>query len=282
MAIQGGTQLFSNKNGTKINPITDAKAVTCGIGNTGSSVYEDVQDLYKQISDLTGDDEAVNNIKIEVHYRASQSKDVGDVLDDQEDKWVTFFTSPNSTNPYTWKRTSISYKGGEPKLTYEIVASMDAEVTQTIYRAVSAGETADIDYKNPETGRIDYTMYNNGSIPEKWSTTPVGITAAAPDAYMSNRTKKDGKWGMFSTPVQYGRWAYDSKIEMRYQVTSNSTPPAIYKEDKPNELTDDWKITNNTIFTGFLWMISAMSVGNELQSYDGVIWHGPNLLSIVK
>ena len=279
MAVKS-TQLY-DKSKQKIYPLSDASAINCDAATKGSTVHKDIADLYEQISKITGDQEAANNIIITIHYKASKSKIQSDIVADTQ--WSPSYMSPTPDFPYTWKRTVISYKGDDnSKRIYEIVASMDAEITQTIYRAVSAGETADIDYFNPVTGKNDPDKYNDGSIPDKWSTVPVGITAAAPNAYMATRTKKEGKWESFSTPVQFGRWAYDSKLELRYQVTHTSTAPEINEQGRLADPGEQWKTTNSEIFTGFLWMISAMSVGNELQSYDGIIWNGPNLLSIVK
>lgn len=79
---------------------------------------------------------------------------------------------------------------------------------------------------------------------------------------MSTRTKKDGKWGKFSTPAQYGRWAYNSDVVFKYQITSTNEIPKLSKsEEDPGDL---WVDFNNKMFTGFLWMINATAVNGQL------------------
>ena len=93
MAI-GGTQLY-NKDKQTINPISEANAIDCTASGKQSTVHQDIADLYKQISDLTGDDEAVSNIIIEVRYKRSKSKARKDVED--PDGWGMEFINPTST-----------------------------------------------------------------------------------------------------------------------------------------------------------------------------------------
>lgn len=271
-----GTQLY-NKSKEKIYPITDATVVDCSASGKASKVHDDIADLYAQISKLTGDEEAANNIIITVHYKRSTSKIQSDITPDTG--WSTSFISPTSDYPYTWKRTVISYKGdSNAKTIYEIVASANAEITQTIYRAVSDNSQPIISYINPTTGKEDEHLYDT-SIPQYWSEEPVSVSASAPNVFMSTRTKKDGKWGKFSVPAQYGRWAYDSNIVFKYQVTNTNDIPELDKAgENPGDL---WVDSNNEMFTGFLWMINATAVNGQLQEYNDVIWNGPNLMSIV-
>lgn len=275
MAI-GGTQLY-NKDKQTINPISEANAIDCTASGKQSTVHQDIADLYKQISDLTGDDEAVSNIIIEVRYKRSKSKARKDVED--PDGWGMEFINPTSDYPYTWKRTRITYKGSDnSNTTYEIVASANAEVVETIYRAVSDNSQPQISYTDATTGKEDLHKYDN-NIPEFWSLEPVSVSASAPNVFMAQRVKKDGEWGKYSIPAQYGRWAYDSNVVFRYQVTSNNQIPAVEKaEENPGEL---WLKTNTDTFKGFLWVINATEVNGQLQEYNNVVWNGPNLISIV-
>lgn len=275
MAV-AGEQLY-NKSKQKIYPNTDANVVTSDASGANSTVYKDLVELYAQISKLTGDEEAANNIIIAVHYKRSSSKLKEDITPDTG--WSTSFINPTSDYPYTWKRTTISYKGdSNAKTVYEIVASANAEITQTIYRAVSDNSQPIISYINPNTGKEDEHLYDN-SIPQYWSEEPVSVSASAPNVFMSTRTKKDGKWGKFSTPAQYGRWAYNSDVVFKYQITSTNEIPKLSKsEEDPGDL---WVDFNNKMFTGFLWMINATAVNGQLQEYNNVIWKGPNLMSIV-
>lgn len=271
-----GTQLY-NKAKEKINPISDASVINCDAATAGSTVHKDIAELYKQIGELTNDSEAVSNIQIDIQYLSSKSKLKSDVI--METGWGPSFINPNSDFPYTWKRTEISYKGNTTgNITYEIVASTNAEITQTIYRAVSDNSQPEISYINPNTGKEDLHMYDN-QIPRYWSEEPVSVSASAPNVFMSTRIKKDGEWGKFSIPAQYGRWAYDSNVIFKYQVTPTNAVPELDKQsENPG---DKWVDSNTDIFTGFLWMISATSVNSQLQEYNDVIWNGPNLMSVV-
>jgi hypothetical protein len=94
------------------------------------------------------------------------------------------FINPTSDYPYTWKRTRITYKGSDSSnTTYEIVASANAEVVETIYRAVSDNSQPQISYID-ETGKENLHKYD-GSIPEFWSLEPVSVSASAPNVFMS-------------------------------------------------------------------------------------------------
>lgn len=271
-----GTQLY-NKSKEKINPISDASVITCTGSGKSSNVHADIADLYEQISKLTGDEEAANNIIITVHYKASKSKIQSDIIADTQ--WSTSFMTPTSDYPYTWKRTVISYKGDDnAKKVYEIVASMDSEITETIYRAVSDNSQPIISYINPITKEEDLHLYDN-NIPEFWSKTPVSVSASAPNVFMSTRRKIDGVWEKYSTPAQYGRWAYDSNVVFRYQVTDTSEIPDLAQEkENPGSA---WVNSITKQFKGFLWMINATAVNGQLQEYNDIIWNGPNLMSIV-
>ena len=275
MAI-GGTQLY-NKDKQTINPISEANAIDCTASGKQSTVHQDIADLYKQIADLTGDDEAASNIIIDIRYKCSKSKSRKDVED--VSGWGIEFMSPTSDLPYTWKRTKISYKGSDAaNIIYEIVASADAEIAQTIYRAVSDNSQPVISYINPNTGKEDPHLYDN-SIPQYWSEEPVSVSAAAPNVFMSQRIKKDGEWSKFSIPAQYGRWAYDSNVVFRYQITNTDTVPALDKSsEEPGE---KWVTRNTENFVGFMWMINATEINGQLQSYNDIVWNGPNLISIV-
>lgn len=275
MAVKG-TQLY-NKPKEKIYPISDATVVTCDASGNSSTVHKDIAELYNKISEITGDQEAASNIIVNIHYKRSKYKTKADIIEDIG--WTTTFMNPSSDYPYIWKRTEITYKGATTgNITYEIVASANAEITQTIYRAVSDNSQPVISYIDPVTGKEDDHLYDL-VLPQYWSEVPVSVSAATPNAFMSSRRKVDGVWERFSTPAQYGKWAFDSNVVFKYQVTNTNEVPEVNAADEnPGEL---WKDSNTSMFTGFLWMINATAVNGQLQSYNDVIWNGPNLMSIV-
>lgn len=275
MAI-GGIQLY-NEEGKTINPISEANAIDCTASGKQSTVHQDIADLYTQIAGLKGDDDTISNIIIEVMYKPSISRLEVDVID--PDGWGNYFTPPSQDFPYTWKRTKLSYTGADEKdanITYEIVAA--ADTTQTIYRTVSDNTQPIISYVvNEQTGREDPHKYDT-VLPEFWSLSPVGISAQAPNAFMSSRTRQaNGDWTTFSPPIQYGRWAYDSSVVFKFQRTDTNQKPSVDKAlINPGE---DWKDAITEAKKGYIWMITATAVGNQLQTYNNIVWNGPTLIS---
>jgi hypothetical protein len=44
---------------------------------------------------------------------------------------------------------------------------------------------------------------------------------------MSSRVRKEGKWGEYSKPTLFGKWAYDSVVEIRYATTTTFDKPTL-------------------------------------------------------
>lgn len=240
MAVTG-TKLY-NKEYKQIYPESDASVIICNASGNKSNVEEDIKKLFKQISDLTGATETVNNIIVKVHYLPSDSSDESEIkITDKE--WSDTFELPSEDNPFIWKRTLFTYEGAEDDqgtTIYEIVASDTSTIIQTIYTRTE-GITPVIEYKqkvdeegNPlyidsdgmETTEItstkayDYNYYWDGSKanglnnlpptpPEQtytWTDYPQDISLSFTSVFMSRRIRQGGKWGPFSTPAQYGQW----------------------------------------------------------------------------
>lgn len=271
------TQLF-NAEGNKIYPITEASAVTSATGK--GNVEDCLADIYSQLSDSSGASQAIQNLVIEVAYTRATTTDEATVQ--SLTSWGSTFELPSSNYPYTWKRTKYSAKGVSTSLKtiYEIVASDTAEVTQTIYIAKGTSTEPKITYTTNDEGEEDLTCFDN-SLPSGWTETPQSISAGAPYVYVSTRKKVNGAWERFSTPALLGKWAFDSKVELRYTVTSTSTAPTVSRTtENPGS---DWSESGPTSdFTGYLWLITANSVNGVLSVDSGVIWSEASLISIVK
>lgn len=274
MAVSG-TQLY-NKRQQKINPISDGEViVSTALGRT-STVHQDLADLFNQISKLSGDQEAVNNIEVQVKYAKANTKEKTDILEFPEDKWSNDFSLPSMKYPYIWKRTVFGYK----KTTYtfyEICAVDVSEKHQTIYIARTTGQAPTIYY--PEVDGKKELDYYDDKLPTDWTEVPQSIRPEAPYVFMSTRKTVEGKWTEFTVPAQYGRWAFDSVLELRYRITQGDVPAVDATEDNPGS---EWSVEPPTEFTGHLWMITATSVNKVYNKDDvGVVWHGPNLMAIV-
>lgn len=289
-----GIQLY-DQNKEKIFPYSQANL----INTSGSSSVNNINtvegclaDLYSKIADILGDKEAVNTIQYKVTYCRLNSKNKADA--ETATNWSETFILPTAELPYVWKKTIISYAGAsddERQIFYEIVASDVTEKSQTIYKSSSSGQTPDIEYpikKDPLTGEelededgnkiLDLTVYDK-SLPNGWLETPQPISPSFPYVFMATRKRVEGKWEKFSDPAQFGRWAFDSQLEMRYQVTQNEVPEVSNRDDNPGI---EWLLNAPTEFTGKLWMITATSVNGVINSdTEGIKWRGPNLLAMI-
>lgn len=286
-----GTILYDN-NQQQIYPISSADVIITNAPGEKSNVEDCLTELYEKVSELTGDAEASSNIIVKVEYCKTNTKDESEVK--EKNNWSDTFELPDSENPYIWKRTTFTYKGDTQELNkiYEIVATDTAQIIQNIYIARSTGTAPIITYPTLVDGKGDPILDEEGQeqedltafddkLPEGWLETPVSISPATPYVFMSTRKRVEGLWQRFSEPAQFGRWAFDSQVEIRYAVTSNSTPPALNAtSDDPG---DNWEQNTPSNFTGWLWMITATSVNGVLNKDDNdVRWRGPNLLSIIQ
>ena len=290
-----GTQLY-NKEKEKIYPYSKANIIsTSGDSsvNNINTVEGCLVDLYSKFADISGDKEAVNTIQYNVTYCILNSKNKADA--ESATSWSETFTLPTAEKPYVWKKTVISYAGAsdeERQFFYEIIASDVTEKSQTIYNATSSDQTPEIKYpikRDPHTGEeledeqgnkiIDLTYYDN-TLPEGWLETPQPISPSYPYVFISTRKRVEGKWEKFSDPAQFGRWAFDSQLELRYQVTQGEVPNVSNKDTNPGE---NWLLNAPTEFTGKLWMITATSVNGVINSdSNGIKWRGPNLLANIQ
>ena len=285
-----GTQLY-NKEGQKIYPAGRASDIDTEASGQVSNVETNLKELWNAISGITGDGEAVDNITVTVEYTTSNSDNVGD-LEDAE--WRKVFELPRNGEMYVWKKTEFSYKGnvGAANTIYEIVFADAAERTQNIYTAVSTTSAAEIKYPILKDGYGEPILGDNGeeqedlaafdnTLPSGWSEVPVSITPSQPYTFISTRKRVDGKWQRFSDPAQFGRWAFDSQLELRYRViTDGSTPQFNATSDDPGS---EWTKQSPTDFTGKLWMITATSVNGVINAdSEGIRWKGPNLMAIIQ
>lgn len=270
-----GTKLF-NKQGAQIYPESSAECIYSEALKQGGNVEECLKDLYEKLTDISQEGEAAKNINVKIGYAnlAVRTQELAET----NASWGAF-AIPTADAPYTWKKTSYSYDELALTTTYEIVAMYSENNEHTIYKAMNSDtEQPIIQYEKDNEGNDDYQ--NVDYISQDWSDIPISISAANPYAYMATRKKVDGKWTAFSTPVLYGKWAFDSKLEIKYRVTETSDVPSLFAGSvDPGE---DWISNNTQVFQGYLWMITATSVNGVLQKKDDVIWSGPNLISVVQ
>lgn len=285
-----GTIVY-NKDQQQIYPVSHAEVVISNASGSKSDVEDNLIKLWKKVSELSGDQEAASNIMVVVTYCKTNTRDESEVR--KLSSWSDIFELPDSERPYVWKKTLYTYKGDTAKLNeiYEIVATDIAEKIQNIYIARSTGVAPVITYPILTDGYGDPILDSEGNtqedltafdkkLPEGWSETPVSIGPATPYVFISTRKRVEGLWKRYSEPAQYGRWAFDSQLELRYTITSGDKPAVNTTSDDPGS---QWSSDTPDSFTGKMWMITATSVNGILNSDENnVRWHGPHLMSIIQ
>lgn len=285
-----GTIVY-NKDQQQIYPVSHAEVVISNASGSKSDVEDNLIKLWKKVSELSGDQEAASNIMVVVTYCKTNTRDESEVR--KLSSWSDIFELPDSERPYVWKKTLYTYKGDTAKLNeiYEIVATDIAEKIQNIYIARSTGIAPVITYPILTDGYGDPILNSEGKtqedltafdkkLPEGWSETPVSIGPATPYVFISTRKRVEGLWKRYSEPAQYGRWAFDSQLELRYTITSGDKPAVNTTSDDPGS---QWSSNTPDSFTGKMWMITATSVNGVLNSDENnVRWHGPHLMSIIQ
>lgn len=288
-----GTQLY-DKDHKKIYPNSEAASITTLMKNNKDNVEDCLTDLYNIISEISGNNTAVKLININVTYCRAKTKNQGELVADPTISWIDTYETPNAEFPYTWKKTEISV-AEIIKTFYELIASDTSDTTQTIYVALDNTKSSTIVYpkkivNGEETKDDDLTAFDvylpgeNDTVNADWSETPQSISAQQPYLYMSTRKRIDGMWDKFSTPALLGRWAFDSKIELRYATTDiNVTKDELDFNNKSTNPGTIWSPETPDAHIGKLWMITATSVNSVLnKNSDDIIWSGPHLLSIIQ
>lgn len=284
--------------GDQVYPETADKAVTVLSKNQTLDIY--LEALEKQISNIQGADQVAQSLKFKVDYLATNISDINKIKElesnEETNQWGENFQLPSVQSPYIWKRTIIYFQGqdiNKGQKFYEIVTADIAEISQTLYMVKDNSQQPKIFYPQKAVeveGEMQNVDDTNASIDEvikaselnnnNWSKQPSEITASNPYGFMAVRSRVKGSWGIFKVAL-YSKWSYDSRLIMKYTVTSTSDKPQVSRTStNPG---NQWQDTNETEFTGYLWMVSASSNNNNyVMDSDKNIWSTPQLISIVK
>lgn len=284
-----GTQLY-DKNQSELYPITSDDCVN----STAISGYNDVNkalkylkdetlEIYDRIDQITGDKEIISSLVVDVKYTKSATI-LESNIKDPSTIWELNYIQPSAEFPYIWKRTTFEISSNKTSF-YEIVASFNQNEIQTIYMVKDNTSSVTITYPekigedgNPIEGDYDLTAYDD-KLPEGWSDIPQSISASEPYLYMSTRKRIQGVWEKYSTPALLGKWSFDSKLEIKYQITDGEIPNVNRTSQNP----ENWGIAPNGDFTGKLWMITATTINDQFViNKDGNIWSEPILMAIVQ
>ena len=83
------------------------------------------------------------------------------------------------------------------------------------------------------------TSQTDDYIPSGWHDDPIGVSESLPFEWVSEREKKNGVWGNFSTPALWAKYGFDGKgvkyVDVLYAIsTSNTTAPTTgWQTDAP-------------------------------------------------
>ena len=203
--------------------------------------------------------------------------------------WKSSFQMPTSDFPYTWKRTI--YTWGEDdnqtviKTMYEIVSTALSPETQFMYTSV--GDNSQI--KGPMIDEDHAWGYPNGmddTIPDQenpnivWTRSPQDVTRQKPFAYIAVRSRKANESfrGRKYSIAQYGNYAFESVLIIKYHISSTPTPT------DPDDNIEKWvdQISESDLKSGknYIFQSAATSVNGTLQS-SGRVWSLPSLVSII-
>lgn len=276
-----GSEIFPK---TKDNQVSsDAISGQPNVNLALKSLKQETNSLADRINEITGDKDAVTAIKVSTEYSASKTTNEENIKDPSVE-WGQQFMQPTPEFPYTWKHTEFAV-GETTSDFYEIIASFNQNETQTIYLTKDNTTSVKIEYPEktdengePIEGEYDLTAFDD-QLPAGWSETPKSISASEPYLYISTRKRVNGIWEIYSTPALLGKWSFDSKLEIKYQITSGDIPTV----DKTSPAPSGWGNSPEGDFTGKLWMITSTTVNEQpVINKDGNIWSDPILMAIVK
>lgn len=293
--------IFSG-TGDQVYPETSSQAVILDPQVQDCNTLDSyISNLEARLSKISGAESIAQSLTFNITYLATDISDLDKIKElEDSDQWGENFQLPTVTSPYIWKKTIVTFKGQESTETkstpfYEIVTADTAEISQTLYTSKDNSEQPTIKYpqvaSTDDKGQLVNKDNINASLDEiikesnannlnSWSKTPSEISAANPYGFIAVRTRSEGSWSKFSIALN-AKWSYDSKLIIRYTVTSSSNPPAISRTElNPGSI---WKDDNTSEFTGYLWMSTATSSNNNLiADSDKNYWSSPQLISVIK
>lgn len=293
-------KVYSGAN-EQIYPETSDKAVLVETKMyTGWNLNTYLNNLEEIISGLTGEESLAKSLKFNITYLATDISDLDKIKElEDSDQWGENFQLPTTTSPYIWKKTIVTYAGQENSETkstpfYEVVTADTAEISQTLYTSKNNDSQPEIIYPqkvatNDEEELVnvddtdasldDIVKESNADNKNNWSKAPAEISASNPFGFIAVRTRSNGSWSKFSVALN-AKWSYDSKLVIKYAVTTTSDSPEITRsEQNPGA---SW-VDNVTNFTGYLWMATATSSNNNLMAdSDKNYWSLPQLISVIK
>lgn len=163
----------------------------------------------------------------------------------------TFCAKKETSNPPLWttttsdgRRITQTQDGGR---TYGYILSGESNTEEYDLLVQSGKDGSDgTDYERvfihtTEENRpsTPATSQTDDYIPSGWHDDPIGVSESLPFEWVSEREKKNGVWGNFSTPALWAKYGFDGKgvkyVDVLYAIsTSNTTAPTTgWQTDAP-------------------------------------------------
>lgn len=145
---------------------------------------------------------------------------------------------------------------------FSLIGYEDGIGYEEIYRLTSSSTT-------PSTPSSSNT---NGAVPSGWYSTPQSVSRSYPYQWVSKRSKVDGNWGVWSTPVEYNRFVEDAKTyEYCYKATQyNSTPSTPTSSNVDGSVPSGWYSTQPSIsaINAYVWVSQRVKTNGSWSAWS--------------
>lgn len=173
----------------------------------------------------------------------------------------SYVAKVSTTNPPLWCWTDndgnrFTYNDGGYVLTgeintdeYELLVQSGKDGSDgTSYERVFIHTTTESKPATPSTSQTD------DYVPSGWHDDPVGVSESLPFEWISEREKKNGIWGSFSTPALWAKYGFDGlgidNADVMYAISdSNTTAPTTGWQTDPPAWENGKYIWTKTITT---------------------------------
>ena len=261
-----------------VHNVTEEKAeIKLEINCEGLAVYEQVFTIVRVIDGVDGTDvewifqrTATEAAK---PARPTVSENVADFV---PKGWTDDPVGPDMTDQFEWSCKREKKNGVWGAFSEVFLWSRwgkDGTSTEYIY-ALSTY------YVPPEITNSQ----EDGHVPIEWSPEPLSVSETYKILWVSQRTKKDGRWSNFSTPSIYAKWAEGGKTTYTVYKRSETQPetpkdkeiqPSGWALDPPSGRSPLWM--SNAIFNANGTMFRTWSVPTLISGNDGEGKVGPAL-----
>ena len=163
----------------------------------------------------------------EFRYKNSLTQPNAPTGTGESNGWSRIPTNPTESEKYTWM--SQTYVNGNDEY-----GTWTTPIRITGPQGEHGADGNDIEfiYTRNNTGTAPSTPATSQTddyVPSGWTDNPQGVASDMMYEYISTRTKENGTWSAFSTPVIWSKWGEKGMdgdgYEYIYKATANSTAP---------------------------------------------------------